>query len=223
MAGKIKGCTHYPTKLVTKAATGGIMTVPQQPTNPGVEPYKMPAPAANTQAQQRAQLAKDNYASIASQYMSKAAARRAAPAAAAAPAYQKTDIEALKAKYGLNPPPAPAARAAAQPAGQAQREGPPQGSAASRNTKWDTYNSPADTKARAMSYGPQPKPKGFTGLRDMVNGGGPGQSRASAAAAAKSAAKPAAKPAASKPAASKTSPSKSNGGAKASSRSGGRY
>lgn len=41
---------------------------------------------------------------------------------------------------------------------------PRQGSASSRNTKYDTYSTPADTKARAMSYGPQPR-AGTTGRK----------------------------------------------------------
>jgi hypothetical protein len=54
---------------------------------------------------------------------------------------------------------------------------PLQGSASSRNTKFDTYSTKADTKDRAMSYGPQPKAKGYTGLKDMFDGGGAGSSR----------------------------------------------
>lgn len=183
MAGKIKGCTHYPTKLVTKAATGGIMTVPQQATNSGVQPYTMPAQPTNTAAQQRAQAAKDNYGSIASQYMAKAAARRAAPAAVA-PAYKKTNMADLEKRYGLNqaPPPAPTA-AAAQPAGQVQREGPPQGSGASRNygsTAADRIAQGQNGNGTSKFIGPPVKPKGFTGLKDMFDGGGPGASKAKA-------------------------------------------
>lgn len=172
---KIKGCKSYPTKLVVKAAQGGIMTKPQPTSTAGVQPYAMPVQATNTLAQQRAQTAKDNYASMASDYMARAQARRSAPAAPAAAPYQKMDLAALQAKYGINQPkPAAAPRAASAPT---PRDGPAQGSAASRNTKYDTYSTKADTTARAMSYGPQPKQKGYTGLKDMVDGGGPGASK----------------------------------------------
>lgn len=172
MAGKIKGCKSYPTKLVVKAAQGGIMTKPQPTSTAGVQPYQMPVQATNTLAQQRAQAAKDNYASMASDYMARAQARRSAPAAAAPAPYQKMDLAALQAKYGINQPkPAAAPRAAAA---RTPREGPAQGSAASRNTKYDTYSTKADTKARAMSYGPPTKQQaGYSGVKDMFDGGGP--------------------------------------------------
>lgn len=41
---------------------------------------------------------------------------------------------------------------------------PAQGSASSRNTKYDTYSTKADTTARSMSYGPQPR-AGTTGRK----------------------------------------------------------
>ena len=81
---------------------------------------------------------------------------------------------------------APMGAAAPQSYGQPMREGPPQGSASSRNTKFDTYSTKADTKARAMSYGPQPKSKGFTSVKDMFDGGGPGASKSSKSSTSKS-------------------------------------
>ena len=68
---------------------------------------------------------------------------------------------------------------APQSYGQPMREGPPQGSASSRNTSFDTYSTEAAQKDRAMSYGPQPKSQGFTSVRDMFDGGGPGASKSS--------------------------------------------
>ena len=56
-----------------------------------------------------------------------------------------------------------------------------QGSASSRNTKYDTYSTKADTTARAMSYGPQQKQGGYKSVKDAVkdvfDGGGLGASR----------------------------------------------
>ena len=73
--------------------------------------------------------------------------------------------------------------------GQALRRGPSeplQGSAASRNTKYDTYSTAAAQKDRAMSYGPQPKQQGFTSVRDMFDGGGPGASKSTKTSTSKS-------------------------------------
>ena len=74
----------------------------------------------------------------------------------------------------------------AQSYGRPMREGPPQGSAASRNTSFDTYSTQASQKDRAMSYGPQPKQQGFTSVRDMFDGGGPGASKSTKTSASKS-------------------------------------
>jgi hypothetical protein len=57
--------------------------------------------------------------------------------------------------YGA-PPPSMVAQTARTPMYRDPNE-PRQGSASSRNTKYDTYSTAADTKARAMSYGPQPR------------------------------------------------------------------
>ena len=57
--------------------------------------------------------------------------------------------------YGA-PPPSMVAQTARTPMYRDPNE-PRQGSASSRNTSFDTYSTKADTKARAMSYGPQPR------------------------------------------------------------------
>jgi hypothetical protein len=57
--------------------------------------------------------------------------------------------------YGA-PPPSMVAQTARTPMYRDPNE-PRQGSASSRNTSFDTYSTAADTKARAMSYGPQPR------------------------------------------------------------------
>ena len=63
---------------------------------------------------------------------------------------------------------------APQSYGQPMREGGPQGSAASRNTKYDTYSTKADTAARAKASGPPTRQQaGYSGVRDMFDGGGP--------------------------------------------------
>lgn len=63
---------------------------------------------------------------------------------------------------------------APQSYGQPMREGPPQGSGASRNTKFDTYSTKADTAARAKASGPPTRQQaGYSGVRDMFDGGGP--------------------------------------------------
>ena len=78
---------------------------------------------------------------------------------------------------------------APQSYGQALRRGPSepaQGSSASRSTKYDTYSTAAAQKDRAMSYGPQPKQQGFTSVRDMFDGGGPGASKSTKTSTSKS-------------------------------------
>jgi hypothetical protein len=51
---------------------------------------------------------------------------------------------------------------------------PRQGSASSRNTKYDTYSTKADTAARAKSAGPPTRQQaGYSGVKDMFDGGGP--------------------------------------------------
>ena len=51
---------------------------------------------------------------------------------------------------------------------------PRQGSASSRNTKFDTYSTKADTAARAKASGPPTRQQaGYSGVRDMFDGGGP--------------------------------------------------
>jgi len=68
----------------------------------------------------------------------------------------------------------PMGGAAPQSYGQPMRKGPLQGSAASRNTKFDTYSTKADTAARAKSAGPPTRQQaGYSGVRDMFDGGGP--------------------------------------------------
>ena len=63
---------------------------------------------------------------------------------------------------------------APQSYGQPMREGPPQGSASSRNTKFDTYSTKADTAARAKASGPPTRQQaGYSSVRDMFDGGGP--------------------------------------------------
>jgi hypothetical protein len=57
--------------------------------------------------------------------------------------------------YGA-PPPSMMAQTVRAPMYRDPNE-PRQGSASSRNTSFDTYSTKADTKARAMSYGPQPR------------------------------------------------------------------
>lgn len=57
--------------------------------------------------------------------------------------------------YGA-PPPSMVTQTARAPVYRDPNE-PRQGSASSRNTSFDTYSTKADTKARAMSYGPQPR------------------------------------------------------------------
>jgi hypothetical protein len=68
------------------------------------------------------------------------------------------------------------------PMGQPQSYGQPmrdpneprQGSASSRNTKFDTYSTKADTAARAKSAGPPTRQQaGYSGVKDMFDGGGP--------------------------------------------------
>ena len=59
------------------------------------------------------------------------------------------------------------------------RSGPAQGSASSRNTKYDTYSTKADTKARAKASGPPTRQQaGYSGVKDMFDGGGPRASSA---------------------------------------------
>jgi hypothetical protein len=67
----------------------------------------------------------------------------------------------------------------AQSYGQPLREGGPQGSAASRNTKFDTYSTPAAAAARAKPAGPPTRQQaGYSGVKDMFDGGGPRASSA---------------------------------------------
>jgi hypothetical protein len=68
---------------------------------------------------------------------------------------------------------------APQSYGQPMREGGAQGSAASRNTKFDTYSTPAAAAARAKTAGPPTRQQaGYSGVKDMFDGGGPRASSA---------------------------------------------
>ncbi len=65
------------------------------------------------------------------------------------------------------------------PVSGGMRDGPAQGSAASRNTKYDTYSTKADKAARAKPAGPPTRQQaGYSGVRDMFDGGGPRASSA---------------------------------------------
>lgn len=143
--------------------------------------------AAAPQATMTAAKARENYNNMARMFSERAAAR-AKNRASGSPtaAYTPLDINAIRAKYGLNTttaapkPVAPSPRPAAPvPLAKRLRDQPLQGSPQTRNTKYDTYSVDSKSKYSPGTAAPKssPRPKDNPGKSSGLSKSGPSSSK----------------------------------------------